>query len=215
MPPCLGFIAPEDPGRWEYHQSESAAEDEIDAMRATVAWRKASHSPVPSQCSWMSRLIVGGGLGFLLLASACAPHDTGTLVSGEVGEDDARILPSVSAPCPPGATAQQCARMEQEVARLLSHGNMVCVTSAQEFNNRLAEGKVEVRRNGEGTETWWGASGYWAGGFTGTTILYDKAFTDDEVGKTIVHEVFGHQLSNNWGSEELAEYAANLCGGDA
>ncbi len=105
--------------------------------------------------------------------------------------------------------------MEQEVARLLQHRNSVCVTSAQEFNERIAAGLVEVRRNDEATETWWGASGYWAGGFTGRTIIYDKAFADDEVGKTIVHEVFGHQLSNNWGDEALAEYAANLCGGDA
>jgi hypothetical protein len=45
--------------------------------------------------------------------------------------------------------------------------------------------------------------------------LYDKAFDDNEVGVTIVHEVFGHQMSNNWGSEALAEYAAQQCGGDA
>lgn len=120
----------------------------------------------------------------------------------------------MSAPCQPGATAAQCAYLEQEVVRLLQSRYLECANSGLRFKQLMDAGSVAILRNPEQYPHRFGGSDTTGGSFNGGTAIHDWAFEAGpyEVGATIAHEVFGHQMLNNL-DEGVAESYAILCGG--
>jgi hypothetical protein len=131
------------------------------------------------------------------------------------------VVANVSIPCPSGATAAQCAALNDAILYLKNHGNLECAAAGLEAEAQIEDGSLIVHENGppgSQTYTWLGATGQdtQTGEYVRGTIIYDWGFQNGDLGGTVAHEIRGHQFHQlpDLG-QTTAEYYGELCSDQA
>lgn len=138
--------------------------------------------------------------------------------SGEVptkhGEDLGTTPPiaRVSAPCPPGFTASQCADIEAAIAILASHSGWNCQLAAEMMAGRMGNGTVSmIDEPGTYGKVYRYSNGEWSPWVSLGEEIWEYYDPVDALVNTIAHEMYGHIAAN--GNEDTAYFWGDYCSG--
>lgn len=142
--------------------------------------------------------------------AACGSGDVLT----KQGEDPGPMapVPGVSAPCPPGFTASQCADIEAAMAILASHSGWNCQLAAEMMAERMDNGTVsKIDEPGTWGKVYRYSSGEWSPWVSLGEEIWEYYDPVDALVNTLAHELYGHIAAN--GNEDTAYFWGDYCSG--